>query len=60
MPPAPNSPQDVQSIGLVITAVVALCVLYWRVAIRLAAIAVIAFTVYGGVLLTEALRHAGR
>ena len=60
MPPAPNSPQDVQSIGLVITAVIALCVLYWRVAIRLVAIAVIALTVYGGVLLAEALRHAGR
>jgi hypothetical protein len=44
----------------VITAVVALCVVYWRVAIRLAAIAVIALTIYGGVLLAEALRHAGR
>jgi hypothetical protein len=60
MPPAPSQPQDVQSIGIAITAVVELCVVYWRVAIRLAAIAIIALTIYGGVLLAEALRHAGR
>ena len=60
MPPAPSPPQDLQSIGAVITAVVALCVVYWRVAIRLVAIAVIALTIYGGVLLAEALRHAGK
>ncbi len=60
MPPAPSPPQDAQSIGMVITAVVTLCVVYWRVAIRLVAIAVIALTIYGGVLLAEALRHAGK
>jgi hypothetical protein len=60
MPPIPSPPQDPQSIGVVITAVVALCVLYWRAAIRLAIIAVIALTIYGGVLLADALQHAGR
>jgi hypothetical protein len=60
MPPVPSPPTDPQSIGVVITAVVALCVLYWRVAIRLAIIAVIALTIYGGVLLADALQHAGR
>jgi hypothetical protein len=60
MPPTPGTPQDIPSIGVVITAVVALCVYYWRVAIRLVAIAIIALTIYGGVLLAEAVRHAGR
>jgi hypothetical protein len=60
MPPVPSPPQDPQSIGVIITAVVALCVLYWRVAIRLVIIAVIALTIFGGVLLADALQHAGR
>jgi hypothetical protein len=60
MPPVPSPVQDPQSIGVVITAAVALCVVYWRLAIRLAAIAVIALTVYGGVLFAEALQHAGK
>jgi hypothetical protein len=60
MPPVPSPPQDSQTIGVVITAFVALCVVYWRVAIRLVAIAVITLTIYGGVLLAEALQHAGK
>ena len=60
MPPAPSPPQDLQSIGAVITAIVALCVLYWRVAIRLVIIVVIALAIYGGVLLADALQHAGK
>ena len=60
MPPVPSPPQDPQSIGVLITAVVTLCVLYWRVAIRIVIIAVIALTLYGGVLLAETLQRAAR
>jgi hypothetical protein len=60
MPPVPSPPQDPQSIGVLITAVVALCVLYWRVAIRIVIIAVIALALYGGVLLADTLQRAGR
>ena len=60
MPPVPSPPQDPQSIGVLITAIVTLCVLYWRVAIRLVIIAVIALAIYGGVLFAEALQHAGK
>jgi hypothetical protein len=57
MPPAPGPPHDPHSIGLLITAVVALCVIYWRIAIRLVVIAVIALTIYGAVLLVEGMHH---
>ena len=60
MPPAPGPPHDFQSIGLLIAGVVALCVIYSRIAIRLVAIAVITATIYGAVLLVEGLHHAGR
>jgi hypothetical protein len=60
MPPVPSPPQDPQSIGVLITAAVTLCVLYWRVAIRIVIIVVIALTLYGGVLFAEALQRAGR
>jgi hypothetical protein len=60
MPTAPGPPHDFQSIGLLVTLVAALCVIYWRIAIRLVAIAVIALTIYGAVLLVEGLQHAGR
>jgi hypothetical protein len=58
MPPAPDPPH-LQSIGLLITAVVALGVRYWRTALRLVAIAIITLTIYGAVLLVEGLRHSG-
>jgi hypothetical protein len=57
VPPAPDPTHGFQSIGLLVTLVVALCVLYWRIAIRLMAIAVITFTIYGAILLVEGLRH---
>lgn len=60
MPTAPGPPHDVQSIGILITFVVALCVFYWRIAIRLVAIAVIALSIYGAILFFEGLRHATR
>jgi hypothetical protein len=58
MPPAPGPPPDAQSIGLLIVFAAALCVIYWRIAIRLVAIAVIALTIYGAVLFVEAMHHS--
>jgi hypothetical protein len=60
MPPAPGPPHDIQSIGLIIMIVVALCTIYWRIAIRLVAIAVITLTIYGALLLVEGLQHTVR
>jgi hypothetical protein len=60
MPAVPDPPHDSDSIGLLIMGLVALCVLYWRIALRLVAIAVITVAIYGAVLLAEGLQHAGR
>ena len=56
MPPAPGTPNDFQPIGVLVMLVVALCVKYWRAALRLAAIAIITLAIYGAVLLVEGLR----
>jgi hypothetical protein len=55
MTPAPGTPNDFQPIGLLILLVVALCVKYWPMALRLIAIAIITLAIYGAVLLAEAL-----
>jgi xanthine/uracil permease len=60
MTPAPISPHDLQSIGVGVTLVAALCVFYWRLAIRLVVIAGIALAIFGAILLTEVLQHAVR
>ena len=44
-------------IGPLVMAIVALCVLYWRIAIQFVAIAVIFVTIYGAVLFVEGLHH---
>jgi hypothetical protein len=51
-------PHYFPSVDILVMLVVALCVLYWRAAIRLAAIAVITLAVYGAILLVEELQHA--
>jgi hypothetical protein len=58
MLPAPDPPHDFQPIVLLVMLVVALCVKYWQLALRLAAIAVITLTIYGAILLIEGLRTA--
>jgi hypothetical protein len=60
MPPVPDPPGGFQSIIVLVTVVVALCVRFWRTALRIVAIIVITLTICGAVLLTEALRHVGR
>lgn len=57
MAPVPGSPHDLQSIVVGITLVVALCVFYWKTAIRLVVTAVIALSIYGAILLTTGLHH---
>ncbi len=57
MTPVPGSPHDLQSIGIGVTLVAALCVFYWRLAIRLVVIAVIALSIFGAILLVEGLQQ---
>lgn len=57
MTPVPVPPHDLQSIGVGVTIVAALCAFYWRLALRLAATAVIALTIVGVIVLIEVLQH---
>jgi hypothetical protein len=47
--PVPSTPQDSRAIIVVILIVAALCVVYWRLAIRLFVIMMIALAVYGAI-----------
>jgi hypothetical protein len=47
--PVPSTPQDSHGILVVILIAAALCVIYWRVAIRLFVILMIALAVYGAI-----------
>jgi hypothetical protein len=50
MPVPPNNPQDTQAAIAVLIAITAcLCVAYWRTALRMILIVVIALAVYGAV-----------
>jgi hypothetical protein len=53
-----NQPHDFQTIALLVMLAVALCVKFWRTTLTLLVIAVLTFTVYGAVLLSEGLQHA--
>jgi hypothetical protein len=51
MPVPPTSPQDTQAAITVLAVIVAgFCVVYWRTALRVILIAVLALTVYGAVV----------
>jgi hypothetical protein len=58
--PAPGPPPDLQSVRIVVVVVAALCVKYWRLAIRLAVIAVITLVVYGAIEFMQGLHHAAK
>jgi hypothetical protein len=47
--PVPSTPQDSHGILVVILIAAALCVIYWRLAIRLFVILMIALAVYGAI-----------
>ena len=57
MPPTPNQPHDIQSVIVLVVLVAGLAVTYWRTTLRLIAIAVIAFAIYGLILVLYGLRH---
>ena len=57
MPPTPNHPHDIQAITVIVLLVASLSVIYWRTTLRLIAIAVIAFAIYGFILVLYGLRH---
>lgn len=47
--PVPSTPQDSHGLLVVVLILVALCVIYWRLAIRLFVIIMIAMAVYGAI-----------
>ncbi len=57
MPAAPNHPDDIHAVTVLVVLVASLAVIYWRTTLRLIAIAVIAFAVYGLIVLLYGLRH---
>lgn len=50
MPPTPNHPQDIQTVTVLAVLIASLCVIYWRITLRLIAIAIIGLAIYGAVL----------
>jgi hypothetical protein len=50
MPAIPTHPPDVQAVAVVVMAISSLCVIYWRITLRLVAIVLIALAIYGAVL----------
>jgi hypothetical protein len=60
MPAGQGAPPDIQSFGVLATLAAALCVLYWRTALRVIAIMIIALAIYGAILFLEGLHHAVR
>lgn len=60
MHPTPNQPQDIQTVTVLAVLIASLCIIYWRVTLRLIAIAVIALAIYGAVLALHGLHQPGR
>ena len=60
MPVIPTSSYDLESIGVPVLIVVTLCVIYRRIALKIFLIAVTTFTIYGAVMLIEALKHIAK
>lgn len=57
MPAAQGPPPDFRSITVLIALAACLCVAYWRMALRIIAILIIAAAFYGAVLIIEELHH---
>lgn len=60
MPAGPGAPPDIQSFGVLATLAAALCVIYWRTALRLIATMIIALAIFGAIFFVEGLHHAVR
>jgi hypothetical protein len=57
MPAMPTHPPDIEAVTIAVIAISSLCVVYWRIALRLVAIALIAAAIYGAVLVFYGLHH---
>jgi hypothetical protein len=57
MPAPPPQPQDNQAIFVVVLFIASLCVIYWRTALRLIAIVLVALAVYGIIAGLQSLHH---
>ena len=52
-----GQPQDIQAIAVFAVLIGSLCVIYWRNALRIFLIALIALAIYGAVLAIHGLHH---
>jgi hypothetical protein len=57
MPPAPNDSHGIQAVVVLVVLAASLAVTYWRTTLRLIAIAVTAFAIYGLIFVVYDLRH---
>lgn len=57
MPAMPTHTPDIEAVTTAVIAISSLCVIYWRIALRLVAIALIALVIYGAVLVFYGLHH---
>ena len=60
MPATPSHPQDIQTVTVLAVLIASLGIIYWRITLRLIAIAVIALAIYGAVLALHGVHHATR
>lgn len=60
MPPIPSQTPNIEVVTTVTTLIASLCVIYWRTVLRLIAIALVAFAIYGAVLAFYGLHHVAK
>ena len=60
MPAISSHTPDIETVTIVAILIAGLCVIYWRTALRLIAIALIALAIYGAVLASYGLHHVGK
>ncbi len=58
MPAVQSQPHDLQTISIIAIFIAILCVMYWRVVLRVAAIVLVASAIYGFMLIMQGLHHA--
>jgi hypothetical protein len=58
MPIPSNQPQDTQTIMVVVIFLACLCVVYWRTALRVIVVALVALAIYGAITGLHGLHHA--
>lgn len=60
MPAIPSHTPDIETVTVVAILIASLCVIYWRTALRLIAIALVALAIYGAVLAFYGLYHIAK